>query len=229
MLTGYGAAVLAGGSGRRMGKVNKAQLIYQGQTFAGHLYDELRALDMPVYVSVASYQQEVPEGFVTVPDFAIGTHAAVDTDIDEGRHKSVCVGAAGRYAGPMGGICSCLVKAREDGLDGLFFCPCDAPLFDRKVIERLADHIGAEDDAVIWKTADGRLQTAFGYYSVSALPVMERDLEKGLYKLVKYLEEVSCRIISTGENGLSDSFFVNINTEEDYRNLLGTGSAKEPD
>ena len=194
-----GIALLAGGSGKRMGHVNKAELVYRNRTFAEHLYEMMQKSGMPGYVSVGRYEQSVPENFTVVPDIPDITN--------------------GVPAGPMGGIYACLTRAEADGLDGLIFCPCDAPLFSGRVIEKLADITKDDVDAVVFKTEDGRLQTTFGYYAVSGLPVMRRDLERGKSKLIRYLQEVNCRIVSAADCGLEDHLFMNVNTMEDYRKL----------
>ena len=77
---------------------------------------------MPCYVSSAAYEQKVAEGWTLVRD------EVKDAD--------------GGYIGPMGGIYSCLKQAERDGLDGLFFVPCDAPYFRHEVMEKLSGFIG---------------------------------------------------------------------------------------
>ena len=119
----------------------------------------------------------------------------------------------------MGGIYACLKKAEEDGLDGLLFCPCDAPFYSGRIMEKMLTQIDHASDAVVFRTTDGRLQTTFGYYSVSGLPVMKADLERGRYKLLRYLEEVNSKIVSASACGLEDRLFMNVNTIEDYQNL----------
>ena len=42
-----GCALLAGGAGSRMGNINKAELKYQGMTFAEKAASELTATGMP--------------------------------------------------------------------------------------------------------------------------------------------------------------------------------------
>lgn len=42
-----GIVILSGGSGRRMGYVNKADLDYHGRSFAGQIMEELSGLGLP--------------------------------------------------------------------------------------------------------------------------------------------------------------------------------------
>jgi molybdopterin-guanine dinucleotide biosynthesis protein A len=119
----------------------------------------------------------------------------------------------------MGGIFSCLTQAREDGLDGLFFAPCDVPLYNAEAIEKLAEHIGPETDAAIWKTGDGRLQMTFAYYSVGLIPTLEALINAGRYSMKACLDTANVRIVDADDAGIDEKIFVNINEPEDYNRL----------
>jgi molybdopterin-guanine dinucleotide biosynthesis protein A len=58
------------------------------------------------------------------------------------------------------------------------------------------------------------------------LPALEEDIKRGKYKLAKCLEKVTCKMISTSSADMDDSFFMNINNEEDYRNFKGRACTK---
>ncbi len=189
-----------------MGGVNKAKLRYNGTTFASRICGELGKTELPCFISAATYDQTVPEGWTVVKD----------ETTDE----------SGNYIGPMGGIYSCLRKAAEEGLDGLFFAPCDVPYYDRSVIDKLIPYIDDESDAVIWRTPDGKTQTAFGWYSVSCLPAMEEDISQGKYKLLKLLDKLNVKVIDTAEAGADDKVFLNINDRESYRKILSAKGDK---
>ena len=194
-----GCVLLAGGRGSRMGGVNKAALEYEGGTFADKIVRELSDTGLPCFISQAAYEQTVPEGWKAVSD----------EDFGQGTEN----------AGPMGGIVSCLKAAEKDGLDGLFFVPCDAPFFSRAEIDALGSMIGPQTDAACWRTADGRLQTTYGWYSVRCADVFERDLRLGRKKLMKALDNVRLSIADTSEHDIDDRIFTNVNTPEDYSRL----------
>lgn len=202
--------MLAGGSGKRMGICNKAQLEYEGRTFADLIGSELTGTGMPCYISTAAYEQTVPEGWTLVKDEVTGTD--------------------GRFAGPMGGIYSCLRQAMRDGLEGVFFVPCDAPMFSKSVIERMAEILENEPDkpeALIWCTGDGKIQTTFGWYSVKCIKVLKEDILKNGFKLLKSLERINCKYIKTADEGVNDRCFINVNNTEDYRNMLNEDLRKK--
>ena len=196
----YGCAVLAGGAGTRMGSINKAEISCNGRTFLEHICTEMKKTGDRRYISVAKYEQITPTGWKAVRDIAFDKN--------------------GGFAGPIGGIYSCLKQASEDGLDGVFFAPCDAPFYMSEVSEKLGQYIDEGFDALIWRTEDGRTQMTFGWYSVRCLPVIEEEMAHVNNKLVNILEKVSAKVIDTVDAGLDDKAFLNINDRECYRKIL---------
>ena len=73
----------------------------------------------------------------------------------------------------------------------------------------------------VWKTADGRLQTTFGWYSVRCLPALEEDIANARYKILKTVERVRYKIINTTEEGLEEKLFMNINNMEEFGRISG--------
>lgn len=232
----YGCALLAGGEGKRLGGVNKAQLLVPerppgsdsaevlqekepAETLLARTARILSGTGLPCYLSVAAYEMAAPEGWTTVDDRDYLTGLLPDSS---------------GFAGPMGGICACLRKAREDGLDGLFFVPCDAPGFEVDVIEKMLPHLqndmagqgnaagqgtkpcDAPPDIVVWQTPDGCDQMTFAYYAVGCLPAIEKQLAEGRYRLRGLLEEgIRFVRLLTKEEGLPEERFRNLNTLED--------------
>ncbi|MBQ6489411.1 MAG: NTP transferase domain-containing protein [Solobacterium sp.] len=192
----YGCVLLAGGKGSRMGGTNKAELIINGQTFAGMIEAELDQTGMPCYMSQGAYDQEIPEGWTKVTDLYQGSD--------------------GQYLGPAAGICSSLVQAEKDGLDGIFCVPCDAPFFEAGMIGKLQQFITEDTDAVCIRTSGGHIQTVFGWYSVHCIGLMVKALQNGNRKLISVLEQLSFRVIDAADAGISERCFTNINRREDY-------------
>ena len=196
-----GCAVLAGGAGKRMGKLNKAELDLGGQTFLSGICSEFEKAGFRGYISVANYEQKAPEGWIPVKDSVTGPE--------------------GEFIGPTGGICSCLKQAEKEGLEGLFIVPCDAPFYSSGLIRVLADEIDRDAgcDAVIVKTPDGKLQTTFGWYSVRCIDAFQEDALSGKYKILKTLEKLRCKFVSSRDAGINDKCFMNINNLKDYSRL----------
>ena len=198
----YGCVLLAGGKGLRMGGVNKAALMLEGKSFAERIAGELWKTGLPCMLSRGTCRQEVMPSWRRVSD--------------------AVTAPGGQGAGPLGGIVSCLREAGREGLRGLFFVPCDAPLFDVRVITRMLEQLDDAAEAAVWRTRDGRIQCTFGYYSVSYLPQLEKEVRSGHLKLGRVLSQLRVQILSAEEAGLSEDFFRNVNTAEDAGHLTGT-------
>ena len=108
-----------GGRGRRMGYVDKGQLIYRGRTFLNRIKDELLPLGLPCVISTADRENLTGEdGTIYV--------------------KDIPKLPDGSGAGPMGGIWSCFQKT---GAEGFFTVSCDMPLFRREMFLALMDRV----------------------------------------------------------------------------------------
>ena len=196
----YACAMLCGGRGRRLGNIDKSQLEYKGMSFESLTVEKLESTGLKCYISCAAYEHEAPEGWTLVKDCVF----------DE----------KGEQIGPMGGIYSCLLKAQEDGYDGLFFVPCDAPLFKATTIRLMEEQIRPDTLAAVWRTPDGKRQPTFGYYSTELIPVIEKSIEDGFYRIGRVIELADALILSAKDAGIDDSEFRNINFMEDYRALV---------
>lgn len=199
-----GCAVLAGGAGKRMGKLNKAELNIGGHSFLTGICSEMEKAGFRGYISVANYDQKAPEGWMLVKDSVTGSE--------------------GEYIGPIGGIYSCLKQAEKDGLKGLFFVPCDAPNFRENVVETLKDitvdyNAASGYNAVLFRTKDGRVQTTFGWYSTDCLEMIKDEIDAEHYKVIKVCEEIKTLIVGAADYGITDDAFLNINSAEDYAEL----------
>ena len=217
----YGCALLAGGEGKRLGGVNKSLLPAGGgadradsETLLARTGRILSGTGMPCYLSVAVYDVPVPDGWTAVDDRAYLAGLLPDSE------QCNAPAAGNGFAGPMGGLFACLSKAREEGLAGLFFIPCDAPEVEADVIEKMLPYLAEKDtaespDAVIWQTADGRKQVTFGWYGTSCLPILRQQLAAGNYKVRDALQGLRVIWLAAEEHGLPAERFRNLNTLED--------------
>lgn len=113
-----GAAILAGGHSRRMGK-DKARLLYRGESFIQRIAAELEGFEeLIVSVDVPGRYEEI--GAVRFVDIY-------------------------KNCGPKGGIHAALESCRSDAL---LVLPCDIPLFKRELGEYLCSALGDSDAVV---------------------------------------------------------------------------------
>jgi molybdopterin-guanine dinucleotide biosynthesis protein A len=117
--------------------------------------------------------------------------------------------------GPMNGIYSALVTTCAPSV---FVAACDLPRLEPRDIERLLAHWEPAFPALVYRRA-GAWEPLCGIYSRKLIPLLRQRLQNGDYQLQDLLRDAGARGIEypakNGEDGLA-----NMNTQEDYRNLL---------
>ena len=69
-------------------------------------------------------------------------------------------------------------------------------------------------DAVVWRTRSGRIQPLCGLYSRSCLPALRECAQSGNYRLMHFLDQISCTVVDTAEAQIPDFWFYNVNSPE---------------
>ena len=190
-----GAVVLAGGESRRMG-TDKAALTLDGQRFLNRVAGELSGYPERL-VSVRS-----PEAAPVCPGFT------VVTDRFPG-------------CGPLGGLHAALSVCRSDWLLAV---ACDMPLFRRELGEFLALFLSPAVDACVPVDRAGRIHPLCTIYGRSALPVLERQLRSGDFRLTAALEALRVNYVPLCHSAYGDETVANINTSAEYAALLSRRS-----
>ncbi len=186
------AVILAGGESRRM-KRDKLALPFGAATLLDSAVRRFSACFDKVYISVAD-AGKYPE--LVAPRI---------TDIYKG-------------CGPMGGLHAAL-KSTED--EGVFLVAADLPYADPRAALRLME-LCASDDICVMKDGESRYEPLFGYYKKSILPLVEKALEAGDYKLAALYDKAGLRVVTKAELGslFTDNLLLNINYPEDYERLM---------
>jgi molybdopterin-guanine dinucleotide biosynthesis protein A len=184
-------AVLAGGTGSRIGGAKPSRLL-GGRTLAQWALDGVQRAAPMVMFAVAPDE--------TPPDLDARVPVIVCEDLLPGR-------------GPLAGIYTAL---RCSGADAVVVVPCDAPFVEPALLELLlAQRQGW--DAVV-PEAGGRLQTAFGVYTGRCLPALIEALNGGDLSVHALLSRLRVRVVPEADVRAVDpelrSFF-NVNTEAD--------------
>lgn len=181
-----GAVILAGGQSRRMGQ-DKKDLAWGNKTFLDTIAGEIRHFD-ELLLSTAASESTGLDGFRSIPD--------VYPD-----------------SGALGGLYSALTACHSAGL--LTVC-CDMPLFKRGLAEYICSYISSDYDAIVIVDRSNRRHPLCGYYSKSALPVLEIQLRQGDLKLKNALTKLRIREIYLKHSIYGDEMVTNINTPEEY-------------
>ena len=185
----YGALILAGGMGRRMGGANKALLQLRQQTFLSRLENALSDFDEKlISIQDASWLGDSP--FLPVLDQV--------TD-----------------RGPMEGLRCSLSLCRSDAL---LVVACDMPLFSGELAKAMIQ-AGEGFDAVICRDSMGKLHPLCGIYSKQCLPVMDSLIAQGNYRIMEITKLVPTRIFPLSDFAFSDTLLSNINTPDALASL----------
>ena len=191
MSTKISGAVLGGGKSSRLGGRNKAFIEIARSRIIDRTIRLFRELfDETIIIA----NDPVPYSSLDIPLF---------TDVI-------------RDAGPLGGIHSALVHAKNDYV---FVAPCDMPFLSEKLIRHMISGID-EAVEVIVPRFDDEWEPLHAIYSRKCLPFIERQLEKGERRIVTFYPTVRTRVITADECesiSLSPEIFFNINTEGDMK------------
>ena len=191
------ACVLAGGRSTRMGE-DKRQLIFQDVT----LFQRALALTegyCPRYVSLAADDSlEEISGFTIVRDRVAGK-------------------------GPLGGISEVLSMSTQPWV---LFLPCDMPLFDASRLHILTERRSPNIDALFFTESGARRLFPLLLHT-SAADIFCDALQSGKLKLSSLIATHlrTETVEATGNPFYRPELFANINSKEDYKQVLSAGAA----
>lgn len=206
------AVILAGGKSSRMGR-DKASLLFGQETFLQRIAAELDACGFgEKYVSLGSGTAEkagfhIPGGWTVIRD----------------RYRD---------CGPLGGIHAALSACRAEWA---LFVSCDTPLYRREFADLLISKIPGTDtepehcvgtQLLVPVTPDGRWHMTCALWRKSLLPEVEAQLKSGDYRLRKLClkdggpSPGTVLVHLEGEQAAFAEMLNNINTEEDYRQMV---------
>lgn len=118
--------------------------------------------------------------------------------------------------GPMGGMYSSLKNCKEDYL---FITACDMPYINKDLINELKANVKENTDVVLF-SKNKLLYPLGAIYSKSLIPFMEELIVKGEYKPLKLIRNSNFIELPLENTNLSDEAFRNINTPEEYYELI---------
>lgn len=169
---------------------DKAFLMLGRQTFIGHLAQTL-SVCREVFISTAERKDFSEYGLKVIED-------------------------ENRGIGPMEGIRQSLSHAKTDHV---FICSVDTPFVRSEMIRYLAGFVSSDYDAYVFRDTD-RVHPLCGIYSRTVLPVSEKMIREGRYRMMDLLSCVRTKYVSLEAGGFPRETLSNINTPEDYRKIL---------
>ena len=118
--------------------------------------------------------------------------------------------------GPMGGMYSSLKNCKEDYL---FITACDMPFINKELINELQANMKNNIDIVLF--SKNRLLYPLGaIYSKNVIPYMKELIDNKENKPLKLIRNSNFVELLLEDTDLSDDVFKNINTPEEYEQLI---------
>jgi len=173
--------------------IDKAKLLYEGQSFLERLLHELLSFEEVLLSAAGSVGSEKFKGF----------GRRVLSDI----YPNI---------GPIGGLHAALSVCESDAL---FAVACDMPLLKKSLHKYLCAKI--EDfDAVVAVSSDGNTHPLCAVYKKSMASVLEKQILNGNYSVKEALTKMHVCFVPIFKAGISDSAMININTPGEYAALI---------
>lgn len=118
--------------------------------------------------------------------------------------------------GPMGGMYSSLKNCKEDYL---FITACDMPFINKDLINELQANMKNNIDVVLF-SKNKLLYPLGAIYSKNVLSSMKELIDNKEYKPLKLIRNSNFLELLLEDTDLSDDVFKNINTPEEYEQLI---------
>ena len=180
--------VLAGGLGRRMGRIDKGLALLDGQPMVGHVLERLRPQVGPLIINANQ----------NLDDYARFGPPVVCDRLE---------GFAGPLAGLEAGLAACTTPY-------LVSVPCDSPFLPPDLVIRLADTLTAARASIAVARTGDQLHPVFSLMRHDALPDLQAFLNAGGRRMERWLQRL--RWVPCPFDDVPEAF-TNINTPEELR------------
>lgn len=118
--------------------------------------------------------------------------------------------------GPIGGMYSAIKNCKEDYL---FITACDMPFINKDLINVLQSNMKQNIDIALF-SKNKLLYPLGAIYSKNVIPFMEKLISNKEYKLSKLIRNSKFVELPLEDTNLSDNIFENINTLQEYDQLI---------
>ena len=182
-------AILAGGSNKRFGGINKSNVVIDGETIISRIISTISDLFGEIIIVTNK-----PEGFQEFSQYKI---------VEDQYLK----------AGPLGGIHAALMASSEDAI---FVFAWDMPFLDKKIITDQINEFNKRQHDVLIPEVDLSIEPLHAIYKKSVLNDLERFLSEEKSRAVRdFLSEVKVIYFQIPKTKKTEKAFVNINSPSD--------------
>lgn len=161
---------------------DKGLVLYRGKRLVEHVVNACEKLTSKILISTNN------------PDYSFLSYKLIPDNY--------------KNCGPIGGIQAGLAASETDDT---IFCPCDMPEIKSTVLEKILEE-RKDFQAVVATDSRGKIYPILGYYHQSMLPVIEKQIEKGDFKMQHLLKEVNSQTVV-----FPDEVLKNINYPKDLK------------
>jgi len=196
--------LLAGGQSRRFGSP-KAFATYKGKEFWEYSLQALKS---------STESQAIISHPSLIEKFKKQTNIKVlyDDPIVQGK-------------GPLAGIYTAM---KDEKAEWFVFLSCDIPLITDKVLSTLLTY-RSEGAKIIIPKINGKLHPLIGIYHYSIQSVVEKQLLNNELKVMSLFEKVPVYYVLQHQLGVESKIFSNINSPNDYVEILKNDKIAESD
>lgn len=111
--------------------------------------------------------------------------------------------------GPIGGIEAGLTATKTPGI---LVCPCDMPGISPNILKLILQKATVKN-VVVAASGEGKIFPVLGYFSKTALPVIQNQIQKGDFKLMALLKELHADTVVVPD----EEELLNVNCPEDLK------------
>jgi molybdopterin-guanine dinucleotide biosynthesis protein A len=118
--------------------------------------------------------------------------------------------------GPLGGLYTGLINSDTERN---FVVACDMPLLNANLIARL---ISIKEGQVVVPRIKGKLEPLHAVYCKSLIPIIQKQIAKGDYKIQNFFDQVKVHFVEEDEVRKFDpdlTSFLNINLQKDLKEI----------
>lgn len=115
--------------------------------------------------------------------------------------------------GPLAGIHSGLNNSKTENN---FVISCDLPLISKEAVEKIIEH--ESDKPVVIYQKKNRLQYLCGIYKKVCLPILDTSLKSDNLRVKDFIDKIDAELLDA--EVFPEEVFFNLNTIEDYENLV---------
>ncbi len=169
---------------------NKALLTINNKRFLDRITDELSIFD-EVLVSAASKND----------------YKDIKYDVYGDEHKEI---------GPIEGIYQIVSHAANEYV---FVCAVDMPFVSAELVSYMAEFISSDYDCYVMMD-DTHIHPLCAIYSKAVLPVIEKLIAEGKYRLMGILNSLRTKYIRLESTCFDKKVVKNINTKDEYKKLV---------